>query len=310
MRLIRLLKYQQLHQQACVLTIGNFDGVHLGHQAVVKKLAENGKRLGLPVVLMLFEPQPLEYFLQDNVPSRLTRLREKVIQLAKLPIDDVVILPFNRNFADYDPEQFIVDILVDTLNVKFLVVGDDFHFGKARRGNFVMLKDKGEQLGFCVEDTDSFSLAGGRISSTLIRDALGSGDLHHAEQMLGRPYSVCGRVSHGQKRGRGIGFPTANIHMLRKTTPIEGVFAVTMIGIDQRVLFGVANVGTRPTINGDSRVILETHLFDFDEPIYGRHVEVCFKEKIRNEIHFQSLQELTQQINKDVVIAKQILAIK
>lgn len=307
MRLIRGVQQRPQQQQGCVLTIGNFDGVHLGHQAVLSKLADYGKKLGLPVVVILFEPQPLEYFLQNNAPSRLTRLREKVIQLAKLPVDDVMILRFNRKLADYDPEQFIEDILVNTLNVKRLVVGDDFHFGKARRGNFAMLKEKSGQFGFTVEDTASFPVAGFRVSSTLIRDALGAGDLAHTEKMLGRPYSVCGRVAHGDKRGRKLGFPTANIHMLRKNTPIEGVFAVTMSGVDDRVIPGVANVGIRPTIGGENRVVLETHLFDFDEQIYGRYVEVHFKQKIRNEIRFQSLDELTAQIAQDVAEAQKIL---
>lgn len=307
MRLIRGVKHQLHREQGCVLTIGNFDGVHLGHQAVIRKLAEYGKAMGLPVVVILFEPQPLEYFLQSNAPTRLTRLREKIIQLAKLPVDEVLILRFNRTFADYDPEQFIEDILVKNLNVKHLVIGDDFHFGKARRGNFAMLKDKGEQFGFIVEDTESFAVTGTRVSSTLIRDALGAGDVAQVELMLGRPYSVHGRVSHGEQRGRELGFPTANIQMMRKNTPIEGVFAVTMSGIDNRAIPGVANVGTRPTVSGDTRVVLETHLFDFDQQIYGRYVEVHFKEKIRNEIRFKSLEELKTQIKQDVLVARKVL---
>jgi len=308
MRLIRGLSQLEPFNSGCVLTIGNFDGVHLGHRTVIKKLSERGKLLGLPVVIMTFEPQPLEYFLGDNSPSRLMRLREKVIEFAKLPVDNLLIVRFSRYFANCDAEQFIDDILINKLNVKHLVVGDDFHFGKSRRGNFAMLKDKGRHHGFSVEDTGSYLVEGLRISSTLIRDALGVGDLAQAEKLLGRCYSVCGRVAHGEKRGRTMGYPTANIRMFRKNTPINGVFAVTMTGIDGLEFEGIANVGTRPTVDGGSKVILETHLFDFDKDIYGRYVEVHFKQKIRDEVRFQSLEQLKAQIIKDVAEAKKIFA--
>ena len=310
MRLIRGLSYLQPFENGCVLTIGNFDGLHLGHRTVIKKLAERGEALGLPVVVMVFEPQPLEYFLGDNSPSRLMRLREKVIEFAKLPVDNLLIVRFNRYFANCDAEQFVDDILIKQLNIKHLVIGDDFHFGKARRGNFALLKEKGKQHGFSVEDTGSYQTAGLRISSTLIRDALGEGDLAQAEKLLGRCYSVCGRVAHGDKRGRTIGYPTANIRMFRKNTPVNGVFAVTMTGIDGMEFEGVANVGTRPTVDGGSKVVLETHLFDFDKEIYGRYVEVHFKQKIRDEMRFQSLEQLQAQIEIDAVEAKKIFEIK
>ena len=300
----------QPFENGCVLTIGNFDGLHLGHRTVINKLAERGERLGLPVVAMIFEPQPLEYFLGDNSPSRLMRLREKVIEFAKLPVDNLLIVRFNRYFANCDAEQFVDDILIKQLNIKHLVIGDDFHFGKARRGNFALLKEKGKQHGFSVEDTGSYQTAGLRISSTLIRDALGEGDLAQAEKLLGRCYSVCGRVAHGDKRGRTIGYPTANIRMFRKNTPVNGVFAVTMTGIDGMEFEGVANVGTRPTVDGGSKVVLETHLFDFDKEIYGRYVEVHFKQKIRDEMRFQSLEQLQAQIEIDAVEAKKIFEIK
>ena len=300
----------QPFENGCVLTIGNFDGLHLGHRTVINKLAERGERLGLPVVAMIFEPQPLEYFLGDNSPSRLMRLREKVIEFAKLPVDNLLIVRFNRYFANCDAEQFVDDILIKQLNIKHLVIGDDFHFGKARRGNFALLKEKGKQHGFSVEDTGSYQTAGLRISSTLIRDALGEGDLAQAEKLLGRCYSVCGRVAHGDKRGRTIGYPTANIRMFRKNTPVNGVFAVTMTGIDGLEFEGVANVGTRPTVDGGSKVVLETHLFDFDKEIYGRYVEVHFKQKIRDEMRFQSLEQLQAQIEIDAVEAKKIFEIK
>ena len=308
MHLIRGLSHLEPFKSGCVLSIGNFDGLHLGHRAVIKKLAERGEALGLPVVIMTFEPQPLEYFLGDNAPSRLMCLREKVIEFTKLPVDNLLMVRFNRYFANCDAEQFIDDILINKLNVKHLVIGDDFHFGKARRGNFAMLKEKGKLYGFSVEDTGSFQVAGLRISSTLVRDALGAGDLIQAEKLLGHCYSVCGRVAHGEKLGRTIGYPTANIKMFRKNTPVNGVFAVTMSGIDGLELEGVANVGTRPTVDGGSKVVLETYLFDFDKEIYGCYVEVRFKQKIRDEIRFQSLEQLKAQIEKDVAEAKNIFA--
>lgn len=308
MQLIRGLSHLEPFQNGCVLTIGNFDGLHLGHRTVIQKLADRGKTLNLPVVVMTFEPQPLEYFLGSNSPSRLMRLREKVIEFNKLPVDHLLIAKFNRHFANYDAEQFINDILINKLNVKHLVIGDDFHFGKARRGNFALLKAQGKQHGFSVEDTGSHYVHGLRVSSTLIRDALGVGNLEQAERMLGHSFSICGRVAHGDKRGRTIGFPTANIKLFRKNTPISGVFVVTMTGIDDLELTGIANVGTRPTFDGGSKVILETHLFDFNQEIYGRYVEVHFKHKIRDEMRFNSLEDLQTQIEKDVAIAKRFFA--
>jgi riboflavin kinase/FMN adenylyltransferase len=306
MRLIRGLNHLEPFPDGCVLTIGNFDGLHLGHQQVIDKLADKGRQLNLPTVAMVFEPQPLEYFLADHAPSRLTRLREKAIQFAKSPIDALLVLPFNRKLADYDAEQFISEILVKHLKVKHLVIGDDFHFGKARRGNFAMLQSKGLEFGFSVENSVSFELSGLRISSTLIRDALGDGQLAEAKRMLGRDYSVCGRVAHGDKRGRQLGFPTANIEMLRRNTPMVGVFAVTMSGLDDKTYQGVANLGNRPTFDGGAKAVLETHLFNFSGDIYGRYVEVHFKAKIRDEIRFANFEALQAQIKLDVQTAQQI----
>ncbi len=305
MQLIRGLAHLETIANGCVLTIGNFDGLHLGHRAVIDKLAMKGKQMGLPVVVMLFEPQPLEYFLKDNAPSRLMRLREKTIGFLSLPVDQLLVMKFNRHLANYEAEDFVQDILIDKLNVKYLAIGDDFHFGKARRGNFALLKKMGKQAGFIVEDTPSLIIDGHRVSSTLIRDALGEGNLDLAKKMLGGDFSVCGRVAHGDKRGRTLGFPTANIEMFRKNTPITGVYAVTMTGIDNKEYYGVANLGTRPTVDGGSRVLLETHLFDFDREIYGAYVDVHFKHKIRNEIRFDSLDALKKQIQLDVQQARQ-----
>ena len=308
MNVIRGLSHLAPLDCGCVLTIGNFDGLHAGHRAVIEKLAVKGQATGLPVAVMIFEPQPLEYFLGDNAPSRLMRLREKVIGFDGLPVDHLLITRFNRQFANLDAEKFIEDILIRKLNVKHLVIGDDFHFGKARRGNFAMLQEKGRQWGFTVEDTGSFYVDGLRVSSTLIRDALAVGDLQQAERLLGHSYSVCGRIVHGEKRGRALGYPTANIKLHRKNTPLQGVYAVTMTGLGEKAIKGIANVGTRPTVDGDSKVILETHLFNFDQEIYGRYVEVHFKQKIRDEMRFHSLDKLKAQIETDVALTRKIFA--
>jgi len=304
MRLIRGLAHFEPFKSGSVLTIGNFDGLHLGHRAVIDKLVARGAALDLPTVVMIFEPQPLEYFLKDNEPPRLMRLREKAIALAKLPISHLLIVRFNRAFANLSAEQFIEDVLLAKLNIKHLVIGDDFHFGKARRGNFAFLKSYGQRYGFSVEDTGSHQADGLRVSSTLIRDALATGDLATAGRLLGQPYSVCGRIAHGDKRGRLLGYPTANIRMFRKTTPVCGVFAVTMTGIDGLEFQGIANVGTRPTVDGGAKVLLETHLFDFNQEIYGRYVEVHFRRKIRDEMRFASLEQLKGQIKQDIITAK------
>lgn len=307
MHLIRGIKNLPSFASGCVLTIGNFDGVHKGHHVVINSLAEKGKLLYLPVVVMVFEPQPLEFFLKCNAPSRLTRLREKVIHFKHLPIDYLLIVNFNQGFADLDPAYFIQEILIKRLNVRYLVVGDDFHFGKARCGNFALLQQAGNHFNFKVMDTVPCSVKGSRVSSTLIRDALNHGDLVTVRSMLGRDYSICGRVVHGHKLGYKIGFPTANIQMQRKNVPIQGVFAVSMTGIGEKSLYGVANVGTKPTVNGTTKMLLEVHLFNFDEDIYGKYVEVHFKHKIRREKHFQSVQDLKRQIQLDAIQAKTLM---
>jgi riboflavin kinase/FMN adenylyltransferase len=292
----------------CVATIGNFDGVHLGHRAVIETLAEAGRRLGLPTCVVLFEPQPREYFAPDDAPPRLMRLREKLIRLAELPVDWVLLLRFNRALADLPAEDFVNDILIGKLGVKYLVVGDDFRFGRHRRGDFAMLRDFGRRQGFEVVDTPSVLLDGERVSSTLIREALALGDLDRAARLLGRPYSVSGRIVHGDKRGRILGFPTANVLMRRKNTPVQGVFAVTMAGLGEQPWPGVANVGIRPTLSGERTVLLETFLLDFSGDIYGRRVEVIFHCKIRDERRFAGLSELRAQIEKDVTAARHYFA--
>ncbi|MBM4201355.1 MAG: riboflavin biosynthesis protein RibF, partial [Gammaproteobacteria bacterium] len=219
MRLINGLSPSRVLHDGSVVTIGNFDGVHVGHQRMIEALAAEGRIRGLPVVVIVFEPQPLEFFVPDQAPSRLTRLREKAMQFARLPVDVVQLLRFDRALAGLSPEVFIRRVLVEHLNVKLLVVGDDFRFGKGRSGDFGTLVAAGAELGFEVHDTASIRVDGDRVSSTLVRQLLADGDLDAAAKMLGRPYSICGRIVHGDQRGRTIGFPTANIGMARKNAP-------------------------------------------------------------------------------------------
>jgi riboflavin kinase/FMN adenylyltransferase len=308
MRLALGLRPTHLPPDGCVATIGNFDGVHLGHRAVIECLAAQGQQQGLPVCVVLFEPQPREFFDPVNAPPRLMRLREKVDRLSELPVDYALILRFNRALASMPPDDFIQTILIEALGIRHLVIGDDFRFGRRREGDFNLLKQAGKKAGFEVADTPSVLIDGERISSTLIREALLAGDLSRAARLLGKPYEVCGRVIHGQKRGRLMGFPTANLLMQRKNTPIRGVFAVTMRGLSELPLPGVANVGVRPTLAGDETVLLETHLLDFNGDLYGNRVEVEFHHKLREERRFSGIQELRTQIEKDITAARNYFA--
>jgi len=303
MELIRGLHNLRTAHRGCVATIGSFDGVHLGHQAVLGQLAAQGAELGLPVTLVTFEPQPREYFQPEAAPPRLTRFREKLDALHHSGVQRVLVLPFNSFLAGLTAAEFIQKILLDGLDVKHLVVGDDFRFGKERAGDFTLLLKAGARHGFPVMNMESYSVENQRVSSTRIRDALREGDLAMAESLLGRPYGMCGRIAHGDKRGRTIGFPTANIHLHRAVSPLQGVFAVEMSGINNEPVAGVANVGNRPTIESGGS-LLEVHLFDFDRDIYGAHVQVSFLKKLRNEQRFDSLDALQQQIRLDASNAR------
>ena len=290
--------------QGCVATIGNFDGVHLGHQAVLTQLAMKGDTLKLPAVVITFEPQPFEYFVPEKAPARLTRFREKVEALRCYSIQQLCVLRFNKRLAQMSAEAFIQTLLVKGLNVKYLVVGDDFRFGCERKGDFALLQEAGKKYGFQVVNMHTFAIDQNRVSSTRIRNALSSGDLVLAEKLLGRPYRMSGRVAHGDKRGRKMGFPTANIHLHRHKIPLTGVFAVQLFGIDEEPVNGVANIGIRPTIGGN-KALLEVHLFDFKREIYGEHVQVFFLHKIRDEQRFENLDQLISQIKLDAEQARQ-----
>lgn len=299
MEFIRNFIHLKPHHQHCVATIGNFDGVHLGHQTVLNQLKNKAKALNAPSLVIIFEPQPQEFFSHSITPARLTRLREKLLALERYGVDYVLCLRFNAQFAVLSAEYFIEHILVERLAIQHLVVGDDFHFGQGRKGNFSILQHYGQQHHFTVENWHTFMVGDERVSSTRIRNALMKGDFNAAKQLLGRPYTLVGRISYGQQRGRTIGFPTANIFLHRQISPINGVFAVLMHDITEHPLAGVANLGTRPTVDGH-HLLLETHLFNFNEVIYGQYVEVEFVEKLRDERKFASFAALKQQIELDV----------
>ncbi len=307
MELIRGLHNLASRHRGCVATIGNFDGVHLGHQAVIGQLADEAARLHLPSVLITFEPQPQEYFAQAQVPARLTRFREKLEQLRRFALDRIVCLPFTARLAAMPAEAFIQRVLIDGLGVRYLVVGDDFRFGQGRQGDFALLQETGATQGFDVVNMHTFTIDGGRVSSTRIRTALEQGELQSAQRLLGRDYRMSGRVAHGDKRGRTIGFPTANIHLHRRVSPVQGVYAVEMYGVAGEPLQGVANIGNRPTVDG-TRTVLEVYLLDFRGDLYGRHVQVSFAHKLRAEMHFASLDALRMQIDRDVAQARAYFA--
>ena len=283
-----------------VLTIGNFDGVHLGHRALLDELKAKARALALPATVLTFEPHPRELFAPDQAPARLASMRDKLELLAECGVDRVHVCRFDRKLASLTAEQFIEQILVCGLSVRHLIIGDDFRFGKARGGDFVMLQKAGNDHRFVVEAMPTVDFGGLRVSSSAVRDALAAGDIERAERLLGRPFVIAGRVMDGKKIGRTIGFPTANIQVRRKRLPLSGVFAVTVSGVDARPLPGAANIGVRPTVAEGLKPVLEVHLLDFDRDIYGRHVDVNFMHKLRSEAKFESLDALKAQIARDV----------
>jgi len=283
-----------------VLTIGNFDGLHLGHRAMLDRLTSRGAELGLPTTVMTFEPHPRELFTPDQAPARLTSLREKLQLLDNGGVDRCYVCHFSRRLAGLPAEEFIERILVRGLGVKHLIIGDDFRFGKGRAGDFAMLQSAGQQLGFAVEAMHTVEVKGERVSSSAVREALAEGNLEHAAALLGHPYCIAGRVVHGDKIGRRIGYPTANIQLKRKRLPLTGVFAVTVSGLDKRHLPGAASLGVRPTLGQGLKPVLEVNLFDFDREIYGSHITVHFLHKMREEMKFDSLDALKAQIGRDV----------
>ena len=294
------------------LTIGNFDGVHLGHRAMLDELARAAQRLGVPSCVMVFEPQPREFFAPDQAPARLTSLREKLELLAQHGVDRVHVCRFNYEFAQIAAQDFIERVLVGGLGVRWLQVGDDFRFGARRAGDFVMLKQEAPRLGYAVQALPSVIVEGIRVSSTAVRDALAAGDCALAARYLGRPYSISGRVVRGDQLGRTLGYPTANVQLKHNRPPVQGIFAVQVQGAqgdDGGVVRGAASLGVRPTVKAKgAAAVLEAYLFDFNEEIYGRHVQVNFLHKLRDEEKFAHLEALKQQIALDVENARAYFA--
>jgi riboflavin kinase/FMN adenylyltransferase len=291
------------------VTIGNFDGLHLGHQAMLARLQDVARARGLPTCVLSFEPHPREFFAPDQAPARLSSLREKAECLRRLGIDRLHVFRFDRAFSALSADAFIEQVLGHTLQARYVLVGDDFRYGAKRAGDFALLQQAGQALGFDAEFMPTIEVAGERASSTAVRQALAAGELEHATRLLGRPYSISGRVVHGDKLGRDIGFPTANIQLKHNRPPLMGIFAVELCGLNGAPLPGVASLGKRPTVkNPDAPAVLEVHLFDFNADIYRRRVRVDFLHKLRDEEKYPDLDSLVAQIRRDVDNAKLYLA--
>jgi riboflavin kinase/FMN adenylyltransferase len=290
-----------------VVTIGAFDGLHVGHQAILARVQHAAAKRKLPSVVFSFEPLPREFFARDEPPPRLTRFREKYSLLQGLGIDVFFCPPFNQAMGSLSPDDFIEDFLIDTLRVQHLVVGDDFRFAHRRSGTLEHLQVAGERRGFTVERVGSVTVDGERVSSTSIRAALATGDMPRVRAQLGRNYRMTGRVVPGRQLGKKLGYPTANVNLNRRASPVAGIFAVRVDGLAPGLLDGVASVGTRPTIDG-VEPLLEVHVFDFDRDIYGALIEVEFIARLRDEVRFDDLESLTEQMHRDAAQARAILA--
>ena len=291
---MKIIRNTNLEQLPCVVTIGNFDGVHLGHQALLTEVKKRAHDLKLESAVITFEPNPKDYFSQNKPQTRISSLREKIELFNEIKIDRVHIIKFNQEFSKVTANEFI-SVLIKQLKVKEIVVGEDFCYGRGREGGIKQLSASSMKLNI----KNKILMDGKRISSTLIRNLLANDKLDEANKYIGRPYSISGKVVHGEKRGRKIGFPTANIHMRHNRPPLKGVFAVKF-----QNHFGVANLGIRPSIKGEKKLQLEVHLLNFSSDLYGQHVSVIFLKKLRDEKKFKSLDELKEQIKLDVIKAK------
>ncbi len=313
MRLVRGLYNLPSGFAGCVATIGNFDGVHLGHQALLRSLQQKASEHSLPTLVLLFEPQPKEFFAPEHAPARLASLRDKLRDLRGGPqypgVDYVLCLPFNQSLRSMSADEFIDQILVDALKIRHLIVGDDFRFGCDRRGDYQALQQAGLQHGFDVEDTPTLEFDNERISSTRVRSELASNNLARVGRLLGRPYRLSGRVGYGRQLGRTLGAPTANVLIRRAKLPLTGVFAVQVCDEDSgEEYLGVANIGYKPTVAGEPEPSLEVHLFACKENLYGHHLTVGLLHKIRDEKKFNGLDALKQAIEADFNAAKHYFA--
>jgi riboflavin kinase/FMN adenylyltransferase len=308
MELIRGMHNLRERHRGCVATIGNYDGVHRGHQHMIAAVRAKADALGVPAVVITFEPTPREFFAGPAAPSRLTRLREKLQALALYGVDRVVVLRFDRRMQAMGADEFVQRLLVEGLRVRHMVVGHDFHFARRREGTIDTLRTAGAANGFTVEEVGQFLLEGERVSSSLVREALNRGDLARATRLLGRPYRMAGRVRLGKRLGRTLGYPTANLALQRKVVPLWGIFAVRVSGAGLADYPAVSSLGTRPTVNGTDP-LLEVHLFDFDGDLYGQHLDVDFVARLRDEQKFESLDALVAQMNRDAAAARTILGL-
>ena len=293
--------------RGCALTVGNYDGVHLGHQAMIDVLKMRAAVLGVPAVVLAFEPSSKEFLDPVNAPPRLTRWREKFLSLAAIGVDRFVSLNFDERMRDMSPDDFVQHLIVDALGARHIVVGPDFRYGNHAAGTCENLRALGRQHGFEVEQIQGIVFDGARVSSTRVREELAQADYDGAARLLGRRYRMMGRVTHGKKLGRELGFPTANLPLKRKKSPVWGVLAVRVHGIEKEALPAVASLGTRPTVNG-VEPLLEVHVFDFKGDLYGFPIEVEFVRKLRDEEKFPSLDAMVQQMNVDAAQARAALA--
>lgn len=301
-----MLVYRGFSQAApfpTVLSIGNFDGVHRGHRALLARIRQAALENRLSPAVLTFEPHPRDFFSPGSAPTRLSSLREKLEMLAEEGIETTFICRFDSAVASLTAEQFISDILIGRLKIRHLIVGDDFRFGAGRKGTLSVLQEAGKRLGFITETCSSIVHNKTRISSSAVRTALAEGHLEEAALLLGRPYTIDGRVVHGKKLGRNLGFATANIRIRHDNPPLTGVFVVEVYGLPEGPHRGVANLGFRPSSSHDARALLEVHLFDFSANIYGAHLKVRFLHKLRNEMHFPDVKALKTQIARDVAAA-------
>mgnify|MGYP001323033567 FL=1 len=298
--------FQQHTLSPIALAIGNFDGVHLGHQTVLRRLTEKAVAGQLTPVVMTFEPHPREFFTPQQAPARLTSLREKLELFAEAGVEQVYVCRFNRRFAAVTAEAFMQNILRDALDARAILVGEDFRFGAGRKGAVADF----QAAGFDLVSLPHVELNGVRVSSTAVREALAAGRLDEAAALLGRPYSTSGKVVHGDKLGRQLGYPTANVHMRHDRPPLFGIYAVKLEGLGSKNLPGVANLGVRPTVKHNDRPKLEVHLFDFDQDIYGKHVRVHFLHKIRDEMKFADIDTLKAWIKADEQAAREYFKTK
>ncbi|WP_062310453.1 bifunctional riboflavin kinase/FAD synthetase [Polynucleobacter sinensis] len=293
---------------ACALTIGNFDGVHRGHRALLKQLKDGAHERGLASCVMTFEPHPKEFFSPEQAPPRILNLRDKLAAFANIGIDRVVVEHFNNAFARLTPDEFVSEIIVKQLHAKWILIGDDFCYGAKRAGNFASLKAAGEKYGFEVSSIHTVVENGERISSSALRGALANGDMEQATKLLGRPYGISGHIIHGQKLGRTLGFPTLNLavanHLHHRKPACTGIFTAQVLGLSDKPLPAVASLGVRPTVEDQGRVLLETHIFDFNKEVYGKIITVELLEKIRDEEKYSNLDALTQAIASDAAHAR------